>query len=104
MHVNRYLHRDIKPGNILISQKGCVKITDFGFASMIHHEQENQKAFITNQVVTLWYRAPELLLGAISYGPAIDIWSVGCVFYDFLRNGEALFKGESEIEVLLKQF
>lgn len=83
LHSNWIMHRDIKPTNILIFDNsvnsGLIKVTDFGLARSF---QEPIVAFseLERVVVTLWYRAPELLLGCKSYGPAVDIWAVGCVF------------------------
>jgi cyclin-dependent kinase 12/13 len=76
MHSNNIIHRDIKGANILINNKGEIKIADFGLART-HNPNPNVTKNYTNRVVTLWYRAPELLLGTKNYGPAIDIWSVG---------------------------
>ena len=82
LHSNWIMHRDIKPTNILIFdnsvRSGLIKVTDFGLARSF---QEPIIAFseLERVVVTLWYRAPELLLGCKSYGPAIDMWAVGCV-------------------------
>lgn len=76
MHTNNIIHRDIKGANILINNKGDVKIADFGLARTISPNPNFPRKY-TNRVVTLWYRSPELLLGATNYGPAIDMWSVG---------------------------
>ncbi len=75
-HANGVLHRDIKGSNLLISNKGQLKLADFGLARPYTENQGNY----TNRVITLWYRPPELLLGAVQYGPAIDIWSAGYVY------------------------
>lgn len=75
LHANFILHRDLKPSNLLITDDGVLKYTDFGMARNYGTPRE-----FTKGVVTLWYRAPELLYGASYYGPAIDMWSVGCIF------------------------
>lgn len=74
LHKNNILHRDIKSSNILINNKGDVKITDFGLAKAFN---PNLSKMFTNRVVTLWYRAPELLLGSNKYDCSVDIWSLG---------------------------
>ena len=74
LHDNKILHRDIKGGNLLLNNQGILKIADFGLARVFFPGQEVP---YTNRVVTLWYSAPELLLGMLTYGSAIDIWSVG---------------------------
>lgn len=77
------LHRDIKGSNLLVNNKGEVKIADFGLAR--RYDSDEQRGY-TNQVITLWYRPPELLLGVEKYGPEVDIWSIGCIL------GELFFK------------
>ncbi|GBG74215.1 hypothetical protein CBR_g17928 [Chara braunii] len=95
-HVNGVLHRDIKASNLLIDNKGVLKLADFGLARSFCRDIH---AKMTNRVVTLWYRPPELLMGANKYGPSVDMWSVGCVFAELLT-GKALFPGEREEDVL----
>ena len=95
-HNNNVLHRDIKPQNILLNNKGVVKIGDFGLSRIFSETIKNKK--YTNRVVTRWYRAPELFLGDIEYGPGIDIWSLGCVFWEMLT-GEVLFLGDNDKNV-----
>ena len=75
-------HRDIKGANILMSAEGKVQLTDFGLARILN--LKNQKATYTTRVVTLWYRAPELLLGFKNYNFSVDIWSMGCVFVELI--------------------
>ncbi|VDM71588.1 unnamed protein product [Strongylus vulgaris] len=73
-HSAGFLHRDIKCSNILLNNRGELKIADFGLARYYSSDQER---LYTNRVITLWYRPPELLLGDEHYGPAIDVWSIG---------------------------
>jgi len=94
-HTNGVLHRDIKGSNLLMNNKGEVKLADFGLARPFT-EQQGQ---YTNRVITLWYRPPELLLGAVQYGPAIDMWSVGCILTELL-GGRAIFPGKNEVDQL----
>lgn len=87
------IHRDIKGANILISKDGIVKLADFGLARIIYPNDKNMR--YTNRVVTLWYRAPELLLGSQKYNDTVDMWSVGCVFAEMYL-GRTLFPGNKE--------
>merc|ERR1712059_141089 len=91
LHDNWILHRDIKASNLLLSHKGILKIGDFGLARGYGSPLKKY----TSVVVTLWYRAPELLLGAKEYSTMIDLWSVGCVFAELLTM-KPLFNGKSE--------
>ncbi len=81
LHSNNIIHRDLKSSNILMSNKGEVKITDFGLAKCLY--KKNKMSF-TRNVVTLWYRAPEVILGSSEYDFTIDLWSVGCILCELL--------------------
>ena len=95
------MHRDIKGGNILVSNQGVIKLCDFGLARYIENSSNIKfNPNMTTRVVTRWYRAPELLLGDTHYKDKIDIWSVGCVFAELLTEGRPPFKGESDEETL----
>lgn len=93
LHDNWIIHRDLKTSNLLLSHNGVLKVADFGLA----REYGSPLKSYTSLVVTLWYRAPELLLGQKMYSTHIDMWSVGCIFGELLLN-RALFAGKSEIE------
>ncbi|CAL0333862.1 unnamed protein product [Lupinus luteus] len=99
-HSHGVLHRDIKGSNLLIDNNGVLKIADFGLASYFdpHHSVP-----MTNRVVTLWYRPPELLLGANHYGVAVDLWSVGCILGE-LYTGKPILPGKTEVEQLHRIF
>uniref|UniRef100_A0A8C4T087 Cyclin-dependent kinase 12 n=1 Tax=Erpetoichthys calabaricus TaxID=27687 RepID=A0A8C4T087_ERPCA len=75
-HKKSFLHRDIKCSNILLNNRGQIKLADFGLARLYNSEESRP---YTNKVITLWYRPPELLLGEERYTPAIDVWSCGCL-------------------------
>lgn len=92
LHSAHILHRDLKPANILITSTGVIKIGDLGLARLIY--QPLKPLFEGDKVVvTIWYRAPELLLGAKHYSKAIDCWAVGCVMAE-LASLRPIFKGE----------
>ncbi|XP_028765127.1 cyclin-dependent kinase G-2-like [Neltuma alba] len=95
LHDNWVLHRDLKTSNILLNKEGELRICDFGLS---RHYGSPLKPY-TPLVVTLWYRAPELLLGAKEYSTAIDMWSIGCIMAELVAKSP-LFQGKSEIEQL----
>ncbi|XP_071484181.1 cyclin-dependent kinase 2-like [Diadema antillarum] len=98
-HVHRVLHRDLKPQNLLIDVEGRIKLADFGLARAFGVPVRTY----THEVVTLWYRAPEILLGCRYYSTAVDIWSLGCIFVEMITR-RALFPGDSEIDQLFRIF
>lgn len=98
-HQNRIVHRDLKPGNILISANNNVKLADFGLARAFQVPLHTY----THDVVTLWYRAPEILLGESHYTPAVDIWSAACVFAELVL-GKVFLMGNSEIGQIYEIF
>ncbi|XP_049739464.1 cyclin-dependent kinase 2 isoform X2 [Elephas maximus indicus] len=117
-HSHRVLHRDLKPQNLLINAEGAIKLADFGLARAFGVPVRTY----THEVVTLWYRAPEILLGCKYYSTAVDIWSLGCIFAEMGAvltdvsvdlglsspcsqvTRRALFPGDSEIDQLFRIF
>ncbi|KAJ3137180.1 hypothetical protein HK100_000954 [Physocladia obscura] len=99
LHSKWIVHRDLKTSNLLMNNRGMMKVADFGLARRFGDPLGN----MTQLVVTLWYRAPELLLGEKKYTTAIDMWSVGCIFAE-LVNKEPLAPGKGEIDQLDKIF
>ncbi|KAH7680866.1 [RNA-polymerase]-subunit kinase protein [Dioscorea alata] len=99
LHDNWVLHRDLKTSNLLLNNRGELKICDFGLS----RQYGSPLKPYTQLVVTLWYRAPELLLGAKQYSTAIDMWSLGCIMAELLTK-EPLFKGKTEMDQLDKIF
>ena len=107
MHDQQMIHRDVKPGNLLISSQGVVKYSDFGLARFYDKDEvkdtEDEDARLTRNVCTRYYRPPEVLYGSYQYDSSIDIWAAGCVLAELALN-EFLFKGENEIDQLSKIF
>lgn len=95
LHRNWIMHRDLKPTNILVQgsglRPGSIKLADFGLARIFR----DPLVQLNPNVVTIWYRPPELILGARHYTPSIDIWSVGCIFAELIT-GSAIFRGEQD--------
>ncbi|CAH1986174.1 unnamed protein product [Acanthoscelides obtectus] len=96
LHSARILHRDIKPGNLLVNSNCVLKICDFGLARV--EEPDSSKA-MTQEVVTQYYRAPEILMGAKHYSAAVDVWSVGCIFGELLGR-RILFQAQNPVQQL----
>lgn len=94
LHSARILHRDIKPGNLLVNSNCVLKICDFGLARV---EEPDQSKHMTQEVVTQYYRAPEILMGARHYSAAVDVWSVGCIFGELLGR-RILFQAQSPVQ------
>jgi len=98
-HHHRVLHRDLKPPNLLINREGQLKLADFGLARAFGIPVRSY----THEVVTLWYRAPDILMASRKYSTPVDMWSVGCIFAE-MCNGRPLFSGTSEADQLDKIF
>ncbi|KAK5855965.1 hypothetical protein PBY51_007593 [Eleginops maclovinus] len=92
-HKNNFLHRDIKCSNILLNNRGQIKLADFGLARLYSSEESRP---YTNKVITLWYRPPELLLGEERYSPAIDVWSCGCILGELFTK-KPIFQANQEL-------
>lgn len=90
-HKHKVLHRDLKPQNLLINREGILKLADFGLARAFGIPVKN----FTHEVVTLWYRAPDILMGSKNYNTSVDIWSVGCIFVEMVTR-KPLFAGQNE--------
>lgn len=94
-HENRVLHRDLKPQNLLINRRGELKLADFGLARAFGIPVNT----FSNEVVTLWYRAPDVLLGSRTYSTSIDVWSAGCIMAEMI-SGVPLFRGRDNNDQL----
>merc|ERR1719230_1292686 len=98
-HDRRVLHRDLKPQNLLINKEGELKLADFGLARAFGIPVRSY----THEVVTLWYRAPDVLMGSRKYSTPVDIWSVGCIFGE-MASGRPMFPGCSEHDQVMRIF
>lgn len=99
MHMKWFLHRDLKTSNILVHRSGRVALCDFGLA----RRYQDPPRPLTLLVATLWYRAPELLFGEARYGPAVDMWSLGCIFGELICQ-DAIMQGQGELDQIDKIF
>eukprot|EP00750_Incisomonas_marina_P023648 INCI5049.10.p1 GENE.INCI5049.10~~INCI5049.10.p1 ORF type:complete len:412 (-),score=52.81 INCI5049.10:620-1855(-) len=93
LHSHWIIHRDLKMSNLLYNGRGQLKLADFGLARTFTDPIEP----MTQKVVTLWYRAPELILGATTYTPAVDMWAIGCIFGELMKH-DVLLPGKTEIK------
>lgn len=98
-HSKRILHRDLKPQNLLIDKDGIIKVADFGLARSFGVPIKT----LTHEILTLWYRAPEILLGQKEYSTPVDMWSIGLIFYE-MAHRKPLFAGDCEIDQIFKIF
>jgi cyclin-dependent kinase 7 len=98
-HEHGVLHRDLKPNNLLYTSEGLLKLADFGLARL----QGSPGRMMTSQVVTRWYRPPELCFGCREYSAAVDMWGVGCILAELLLR-RPLFPGSSDLEQVAKIF
>eukprot|EP00088_Acartia_fossae_P035761 TRINITY_DN3688_c0_g1_i10.p1 TRINITY_DN3688_c0_g1~~TRINITY_DN3688_c0_g1_i10.p1 ORF type:complete len:325 (-),score=39.79 TRINITY_DN3688_c0_g1_i10:466-1440(-) len=98
-HSHSVLHRDMKPQNLLVDSEGHIKLADFGLARSFRIPSRT----LTHEVITMWYRPPEILLGSQHYSTPVDIWSLGCIFYEMLMKSP-LYAGDSEIDQLFRIF
>ena len=106
LHDNNIVHRDLKLSNLLLTKEGTLKLADFGLARQVIAEQPDcsnlAEQVLTPKLVTLWYRAPEILLRCPSYGLKSDVWALGCILAELLNNGYPILPGRNEIDQYIK--
>lgn len=95
--INAHAQQDLKPGNLLVDDRGVLKLSDFGLATVYVGPAKTY----SHQVATRWYRAPELLFGSRQYDTAVDMWGVGAIFAELLRP-VPLFSGQNDIDQLYR--
>ena len=100
--LKKVIHRDVKPANVLVTAEGVAKLCDFGLGRYCEAPLTNDQK-LTRDVVTLWYRAPELLLGCCNYTAAVDVWSLGCLYSELITL-VPLFKGDCEFGQIITVF
>ncbi|RKP03509.1 hypothetical protein CXG81DRAFT_4128, partial [Caulochytrium protostelioides] len=99
IHAQGFLHRDIKPANVLLTRDGVCQINDFGLARDLNEVADGGRP-MSHQVASRWYRAPELLFGAVHYDDGVDVWALGCILAE-LHTRQPLFRAYSDIEQVL---
>eukprot|EP00656_Telonema_subtile_P018772 TRINITY_DN20183_c0_g1_i2.p1 TRINITY_DN20183_c0_g1~~TRINITY_DN20183_c0_g1_i2.p1 ORF type:complete len:204 (+),score=45.61 TRINITY_DN20183_c0_g1_i2:107-718(+) len=100
-HAHSFVHRDLKPQNLLVDSDGSLKIADFGLARAVMRPARRY----TKEIITLWYRAPEVLLGMSHYDMGVDVWAAGCIFAEIVHPRHApIFPGDSEIDEIFRIF
>lgn len=99
LHENYYIHRDVKPSNFVVNYRGEIALIDFGLSRKFASPNKE----LTKNVITRWYKPPEILYGARFYGEKVDVWSCGCIFAEVFL-GEPLFPGTSDIDQLSRIF
>ena len=97
LHDNKIIHRDLKLSNLLLNERGVLKLADFGLARQLP-ELKIFAGQMTPKVVTLWYRAPEILLRCGEYWTPCDVWALGCILAELLNQGRPILPGKNEID------
>ncbi|KIP10049.1 hypothetical protein PHLGIDRAFT_282294 [Phlebiopsis gigantea 11061_1 CR5-6] len=101
IHSASVVHRDLKPGNLLVNADCELKICDFGLSRGFNAAPDENATMMTEYVATRWYRAPEIMLAYRAYGTAVDIWATGCIVAELMQ-GKPFFKGKDYVDQLNK--